>query len=93
MNYGEKIVALRKEKGMTQTDLGSALNVTFQAVSKWERDEAQPDFETIVRMSKLFGVPLEHFTDGEQVQPSVETEKSEMIGVCKECGKALHSGE
>lgn len=37
MNIGEKIVKARKEKGMTQAELGSELHVTFQAVSKWER--------------------------------------------------------
>ena len=46
MNNGEKIASLRKAKGMTQAELGAELNVTFQAVSKWERGESYPDFAT-----------------------------------------------
>ncbi len=37
-NYGKIISSLRKEKGLTQNDLGKELNVTYQAVSKWEND-------------------------------------------------------
>ena len=40
MNCGEKIAELRKKRGMTQDDLGKAMNVSYQAVSKWERDES-----------------------------------------------------
>ena len=65
MTYGEKISKLRKSKDMTQKELGDALNVTYQAVSKWERDESLPDFETMVRLSKLFGVSITYFEDSE----------------------------
>lgn len=66
MSYGEKIAELRKSKGMTQATLGAKLNVTYQAVSKWERDESDPDFATMCKIAKLFGVPLTYFeeTDG-----------------------------
>lgn len=63
MLCGEKISSLRKSKGMTQTELGEKLNVTYQAVSKWERDESLPDFETMSKLAKLFGVPLTYFED------------------------------
>ena len=59
MNVANKIVKLRKAKGMTQSDLGKELNVTYQAVSKWERDESQPDFDTICKIAKIFGVPID----------------------------------
>ncbi len=38
---GEHIASLRKEKGLTQSDLGERLGVSFQAVSKWERGISQ----------------------------------------------------
>ena len=65
MNNGEKIASLRKAKGMTQAELGAELNVTFQAVSKWERGESYPDFDTMSRLAKLFGVPLSYFENDE----------------------------
>lgn len=61
-HYGKTIARLRKEHGYTQNDLGKELNVTYQAVSKWENDLSQPDLETIVAMCKLFGVTLDEFT-------------------------------
>ncbi|MDE5721530.1 MAG: helix-turn-helix domain-containing protein [Clostridia bacterium] len=99
MEYGEKIAALRKSRGMTQAELGSELNVTFQAVSKWERGESLPDFATMSKISKLFGVPLEYFGDGDY-QPAEETAATaaavaqpRMLGVCTVCGKVVNEGE
>ena len=101
MNNGEKIASLRKAKGMTQAELGPELNVTFQAVSKWERGESYPDFDTMSRLAKLFGVPLSYFEndeDGETAatvtaaQESVSAPKV-MLGVCKDCGRTVYEGE
>ena len=61
ITIGAKIYALRKAKGVTQADLGEYLNISYQAVSKWERDEACPDFETISRIAKYFNVPIAYF--------------------------------
>ncbi len=101
MQYGEKISALRKQKGMTQAELGAKLNVTFQAVSKWERGESLPDFETMSRIAKLFGVPITYFEeDSEDEQSEQECERQSdslsaqnMIGICRECGKVVSDGE
>ena len=71
MTYGEKISKLRKSKNMTQKELGDALNVTYQAVSKWERDESLPDFETMVKLSKLFGVSITYFENSEAEEPDI----------------------
>ena len=63
MECGKKIAHLRKSKDMTQEELGKVLSVTYQAVSKWERDESLPDFEMMTRIAKFFNVPLNYFTD------------------------------
>ena len=63
MSYGEKITFLRKRSGMTQTELGEKLNITYQAVSKWERDESDPDFSTMSKIARIFNVPLSFFED------------------------------
>lgn len=101
MEFGEKIATLRKSKSMTQAELGSELNVTFQAVSKWERGESLPDFATMSKISKLFGVPLEYFDEGGEnavneaaaADAAVKEDTKPMLGVCKVCGKAVFKGE
>lgn len=61
-NYGKIISRLRKERGLTQNELGKELNVTYQAVSKWENDLSRPDFDTIAEMCKIFGITVDEFT-------------------------------
>lgn len=63
MAYGQKIAKLRKEANMTQMQLGTALNVSAQAVSKWEHDIAEPDLTTIKKMSEIFKISIDDFLD------------------------------
>lgn len=60
-NYGQLIAKLRKEKGLTQEQLGKQLNVSYQAVSKWENNLSEPDLETIEKLSEIFGISLTEF--------------------------------
>lgn len=59
MTFGEKLQELRRKAGMSQDALAERLEVSRQAVSKWERDEAMPETEKVVRIAKLFGVSLD----------------------------------
>ncbi len=104
MNFGEKIAGLRKKNNMTQAELGDALSVTYQAVSKWERGESQPDFDTMSRMAKLFGVSLSYFEDGGEEEPQQDSAPeyeptpqqpvgTNMLGMCVHCGKVVYDGE
>ena len=52
MTFGEKIVFLRKSKGMSQDQLAELLGVTRQSVSKWERDEVVADTDRSLALSK-----------------------------------------
>lgn len=65
---GPQIRLLRKEANMTQQELASKLFVSQQAVGKWERGEATPNPETIVAMSKIFGVSADTIL-GESAPP------------------------
>lgn len=58
MTIGERIAQLRKEKNLSQEALGQELNVSRQAISKWESDASLPEVEKLVAMSRLFGVPV-----------------------------------
>ena len=60
MELSEKLVVLRKEKGLTQLKLAEALNVTRQAVSRWETGDAVPSMESLKCLSDLYGVPLDY---------------------------------
>ena len=54
------IIRLRTEAGMTQAELGAALNYSDKTISKWERGEAIPDAYVLSQMAGLFGVTVDH---------------------------------
>lgn len=56
---GEIICSLRREKGMTQKELADKLNITDKAVSKWERDIACPDTQSIPKVAEILGISVE----------------------------------
>ena len=59
MTFGEKLQTLRTRAGLSQDALAEALDVSRQAVSKWERDEAMPEAEKLVRISDQFSVTID----------------------------------
>lgn len=58
MTLGQRIQELRKQAGLSQEGLGEALGVSRQAVSKWEGDNGIPELDTLIAMSRLFGVTI-----------------------------------
>ena len=67
MKLGDKIIALRKARGMSQEQMAQALDVSRQAVSKWELNEAIPDVNRVVAMSDLFGVTTDYLLKTEDI--------------------------
>ena len=59
MNIGDKLVELRKKKGLSQEDLAENLNVTRQTIYKWELNETSPNINQAKEISKLFNVSLD----------------------------------
>ncbi len=59
MTIGERIIKKRKELNLTQEALGNELNVSRQAVYKWESDGAIPDLDKMIQLSKMFDVSIE----------------------------------
>lgn len=57
---GDKIKYLRRKKKLTQSQLAKELNVTAQAVSKWEKGLSNPDVEIIIKLSEFFGVTTDY---------------------------------
>ncbi len=60
MNLSDKIVMLRKKNGISQEELAEKLNVSRQAVSRWETNAAQPDVINVLLLSRLFGVTTDY---------------------------------
>lgn len=56
---GERIKGLREKRGLKQRDVAGALQISAQAVSKWERGENAPDIAVLLDLSKLLGVSVD----------------------------------
>ena len=65
MKLSDKIVSLRKSNGWSQEKLAEKLNVSRQAISRWESDTAQPDVSNILQLSKIFGVTTDYLLNEE----------------------------
>lgn len=59
MELKEKLVALRKEKGLTQSAVAEKLDVSRQAISRWESGIALPSTDNLKSLSALYGVPVD----------------------------------
>ncbi len=64
MSIGERILASRKEKNISQGQLAQALNVSRQAVSKWENDLTSPDTINLIRLADLLDTDVEYLATG-----------------------------
>lgn len=64
MSIGERIALLRKEQNLSQGQLAEAMEVSRQAVSKWENDQASPDSLNLIRLSELLDTDIEYLTTG-----------------------------
>lgn len=63
--FGETIVLLRKEKGMTQKDLADKLGVTDKVVSRWETGKNYPDIETLKKLAEVLDVSVNELLQGD----------------------------
>ena len=82
---GKFIAVLRKANGMTQKDLADKLFVSDKTVSRWERDECDPDLSLIPAIAELFGITTDELLRGErnspeapvaeEIKPSTKSEK------------------
>ena len=93
-DYGAKIAELRTERKMTQAELGAMLNVTSQAVSKWENGLSEPDMESIRKLCEIFEITFDEFfgADHKTETTSDETTASAVVlAYCDVCDKPLYN--
>ena len=68
------MASLRKQKGLTQSELAELINYSDKSVSKWERAEGIPDLYILVQMAEIFGVKVSDFLVDENERPTLKQE-------------------
>ncbi|MDD4005783.1 MAG: helix-turn-helix transcriptional regulator [Bacilli bacterium] len=90
IEIAERLIKLRKEKGLSQEELAAQLGLSRQAVSKWERAEASPDTDNLICLARIYGVSLDQLLNTsdsvediikEQVKPEKEQTKKESVHI------------
>lgn len=71
------IIKLRTGAGMTQAELGAALNYSDKTISKWERGEAIPDAFVLTQMAEIFGVTVDYILSSHDDWEACEEPKKE----------------
>ena len=102
MSVGAKIREYRSKLNLTQKDLAEKLNVTYQAVSRWEKDEVEPSFDSLTKMSQIFDCSIDDLfgierprkgDDAEEkvkiVEKVVEQGKP-ILSLCENCNKPIY---
>lgn len=82
MSLGERIAQLRKAAGLSQLDLAKALDVSRQAVSKWENDLAYPDVANLIQLADLLDTDIEYLATGRRTygrRPPVVIKTTETV--------------
>ena len=74
MSLATNLVALRKQSGLTQMDLAEKLNVSRQAVSRWEVGAAVPSTDNLKILSDLYGVSVDELLKGEMTGMTQNTD-------------------
>lgn len=64
MSLGERITELRKEQNISQGQLAKALDVSRQAVSKWENDQSSPDTLKLIQLAEVLNTEVEYLATG-----------------------------
>ena len=81
MKLSDKLIALRKENGWSQEDFAEKLDVSRQAISRWENGTALPDAQNILRISKLFNITADYLLNDDYESdsdiPAVQTATKE----------------
>src|SRR5690625_3817398 len=92
MTFGGKLQKTRKEAGYSQEDLAFKLQVSRQAVSKWENDQGYPEIDKIIKMANIFDVTIDFFFDDSELSDKnvFENEKGLYVSQEMASGYLLH---
>ncbi|MBQ9299583.1 MAG: helix-turn-helix transcriptional regulator [Clostridia bacterium] len=90
MNLADKMILLRKRQGWSQEELADRMQVSRQAVSKWEGNQAMPEPDRIVALSRLFGVSTDYLLKDEMDMPEIQMASAE-DGLRRLTGEEAHA--
>ena len=83
MIFSEKLQLIRKNKGLTQEELAEKLDISRQAVAKWESGQAYPDISNLIQISNLFNVTVDYLVRDQECMVNcaadVENDISKLI--------------
>ena len=79
MEFGEKLQALRKSRGLTQEELAEALFVSRTAVSKWESGRGYPSIDSLKEVSGFFSVSIDDLLSGEKLLSLAQREHTDHL--------------
>ena len=78
VKVANRLIELRRRKGLSQEELADILGVSRQAVSKWERTEASPDTDNLIALAKFYNISLDELLDtGTPVDEILKDNKEE----------------
>jgi transcriptional regulator with XRE-family HTH domain len=64
--FGQRLTNLRKQHNMTQNDIAQKLNISYQAVSKWENDITSPDIDSLIALADIFEISVDELLGRKQ---------------------------
>ena len=75
MTLGQKLKEIRKRFGLSQEQLAEIMNVSRQAITKWENDLGLPDVSNLQELSKVFGITVDYLLNDENQLPALSMKK------------------
>lgn len=78
MTLAERLQDLRKSAGYSQEEVAERLDVSRQAVSKWESGQGNPEIENIIKLAELFRVSTDYILLGREPEPAAPPKKARM---------------
>lgn len=79
MKLNDKIIKLRKDNNLSQEEFGNKINVSRQAISKWENGESNPEIDKIKEISKFFNVSYEYLLNNDIDTQEIKIEESSKV--------------
>ena len=75
MTLGQKLKRIRSKFGLSQEQLAEIMNVSRQAITKWENDNGLPDVSNLKELSKVFGLTVDYLLDDNNGLPALSMKK------------------
>ncbi len=92
MSFGDNLRAIRKEKNISQEELADLLNVSRQAVSKWEQNNGYPEMEKVIQLAEVLNLSLDYLILGHRnTESSQSAPPSGRIMIKSQDGRQLVS--